>query len=104
MGEARIALFVADWLEEAGLEVELHEFAPSRANVIAIARGRGEGSGKSLMLNAHMDVVGAGGMIEPWTPRIEGTRPYGRGAYDMKASPRRDHARGPGSGRDRSWR
>ena len=38
------------------------------------------------MLNAHMDVVGAGGMTEPWTPRIDGTRLYGRGAYDMKAS------------------
>jgi acetylornithine deacetylase len=38
------------------------------------------------MLNAHMDIVGAGGMGEPWTPRIDGTRLYGRGAYDMKAS------------------
>jgi len=37
------------------------------------------------MPNAHMD-VGAGGMDEPWTPRIDGTRLYGRGSYDMKAS------------------
>ena len=41
---------------------------------------------RSLVLNAHMDVVGAGGMIDPWTPRIESHRLYGRGAYDMKAS------------------
>ncbi len=83
-GEAEIARFVADWLESAGLDVELHELSPSRANVIAVARG--SGSGRTLMLNAHMDVVGAGGMGEPWTPRIDGTRLYGRGAYDMKAS------------------
>ena len=62
----------------------MHELGPSRANVIAVARG--SGGGRTLMLNAHMDVVGAGGMGEPWTPRIDGTRLYGRGAYDMKAS------------------
>jgi acetylornithine deacetylase len=83
-GEAKIARFVAGWLEGAGLDVELHELGPGRANVIAVARG--SGGGRSLMLNAHMDVVGAGGMPEPWTPRIDGTRLYGRGAYDMKAS------------------
>ena len=83
-GEAEIARFVAGWLERAGLDVEVHDLGSSRANVIAIARG--SGGGRSLMLNAHMDVVGAGGMDEPWTPRIDGTRLYGRGAYDMKAS------------------
>jgi acetylornithine deacetylase len=83
-GEAEIARFVAAWLESAGLDVELYELGPRRANVIAIARG--SGGGRALMLNAHMDVVGAGGMGEPWTPRSDGTRLYGRGAYDMKAS------------------
>ena len=83
-GEAEIARFVASWLENAGLEVEVRDLAPGRANVIAIARG--SGGGRSLMLNAHMDVVGAGDMTEPWTPRIDGARLYGRGAYDMKAS------------------
>ena len=83
-GEVEIARFVAKWLESVGLEVELRELGPGRANVIAVARG--SGGGRTLMLNAHMDVVGAGGMAEPWTPSIEGTRLYGRGAYDMKAS------------------
>src|SRR5215208_7068582 len=83
-GEAEIARFVAAWLESAGLDVELRELGPRRANVIAVARG--SGGGRTPMLNAHMDVVGAGGMGEPWTPRIDGTRLYGRGAYDMKAS------------------
>ena len=82
-GEAAIARFVAGRLTDAGLETEIHELGPDRANVVAIARG--SGGGRSLMLNAHMDVVGAGGMADPWTPRIENGRLYGRGAFDMKA-------------------
>src|SRR5215211_8058231 len=71
-------------VEIAGFVAEPDELGPSRSNVIAVARG--SGGGRTLMLNAHMDVVGAGGMAEPWTPRSDGTRLYGRGTYDMKAS------------------
>ncbi len=83
-GEAEMASVVAGWLVAAGLDVERHELGAGRANVVGVARG--SGGGKSLMLNAHMDVVGAGGMTDPWTPRIEGDRLHGRGAFDMKAS------------------
>jgi acetylornithine deacetylase len=83
-GEAVIARFVAEWCERAGLETSLEEAAPGRPNVIAIARGTG--GGRSLMLNAHMDTVGVAGMTDPFTPRVEGDRLYGRGAYDMKGS------------------
>jgi acetylornithine deacetylase len=82
-GEGAIAWFVAEWLEQAGLEVETPEAAPGRPNVLARARGRG--GGRTLLLNAHMDVVGVDGMDEPFAPRVEGDRMYGRGAYDMKA-------------------
>jgi acetylornithine deacetylase len=75
---------VAAWLERAGLEVELEEVAPGRFNAVGIARGRG--GGRSLMLNAHMDTVGVGGMERPHEPHVEDRRLYGRGAYDMKAS------------------
>ncbi len=83
-GEAEIARFVAEWLERAGLEVELWEVAPGRPNVVGVARGRG--GGRSLLLNAHMDTVGVAGMEGGHEPRVEGDRLYGRGAYDMKAS------------------
>ncbi len=83
-GEGEIARFVAGWLERAGLEVTVEDAAPGRPNVVGIARGRG--GGRSLLLNAHTDVVGGGGMADPFVPRIDGDRLYGRGAYDMKAS------------------
>jgi acetylornithine deacetylase len=83
-GEGNIAAFVAAWLQEAGLSVTLHDLGPNRANVVGILAG--SGGGQSLMLNAHMDVVGAGGMADPWVPRREGNRLHGRGSYDMKAS------------------
>jgi acetylornithine deacetylase len=83
-GEAEIADFVAGWLREAGLEVELDEAVPGRPSVIAVARG--SGGGASLMLNAHMDTVGVEGMDHPFDPVIRDGRLYGRGAYDMKGS------------------
>lgn len=81
-GEGEIARFVANWLEQAGLEVTIEEAAPQRPNVIAVARG--SGGGRSLLLNAHMDTVGVAGMERPHEPYIEENRLYGRGAYDMK--------------------
>jgi acetylornithine deacetylase len=36
------------------------------------------------MLNAHMDTVGHGEMVDPLLPRVEGNRMHGRGSYDMK--------------------
>jgi acetylornithine deacetylase len=83
-GEADIARFVAEWCERAGLDTSLTEPAPGRPNVVAVARG--SGGGRSLMLNAHMDTVGIAGMDDPFSPRLDGGRLYGRGAYDMKGS------------------
>ena len=82
-GEAEIGRFVATWLEDTGSS-EYYELAPSRANVVG--RVAGTGGGRSLMLNAHMDTVGLGGPDGALTPRIDGDRMYGRGAYDMKGS------------------
>ena len=83
-GELGLARFVAEWCERAGLETTLTELRPGRANVVAVARG--SGGGRSLMLNAHMDTVGVAGTSEPFMPRLEGGRLYGRGAQDMKGS------------------
>ncbi len=82
-GETAITDVVAEFLRAAGLEVELVEPQPGRPS--AIGRLAGLGGGRNLLLNAHTDTVGFGAMADPLTPRVEGGRLYGRGAYDMKS-------------------
>ncbi|MBN2118828.1 MAG: ArgE/DapE family deacylase [Anaerolineales bacterium] len=83
-GEAEIARYIAQWLERAGLEVQLIESASGRPNVVGAARGTG--GGRMLLFNGHMDTVGVAGMPDAHQPRIDRAagRLYGRGAYDMK--------------------
>lgn len=84
-GEAEIARFVGNWLEQQGLEVHYQETSePGRPNVVGIARG--SGGGRSLMLNTHLDTVGTEGMKEPFAPTVHAGRLYGRGAQDTKGS------------------
>ena len=83
-GETEISRFVAGWLREHGLEVEIVEPVAGRPSVVGVLHGGGGGS--SLMLNAHMDTVGAGGMVDAFSPVVKDGRIYGRGAYDMNGS------------------
>ncbi|HSR53742.1 MAG TPA: ArgE/DapE family deacylase [Acidobacteriota bacterium] len=83
-GEAEIAGYTAQLMQDLGLEVHRHEPSPGRVSVVG--RLPGQGQGRSLMLNAHYDTVGVEGMPEPFSARIQDGRLYGRGAYDMKAS------------------
>src|SRR5260370_9383901 len=81
-GEQKIAHFVADWFERAGLDVVWDEAAPGRPNVIGIARGTG--GGRSMLLNAPMDTVGVGGMEMPHEPIFRRNRLVGPGEYARK--------------------
>jgi acetylornithine deacetylase len=83
-GEAEAADACAAMLERAGLEVTRLERAPGRPSVVGVLRGAG--GGPSLMLNGHIDTVGVEGMVNPFEPRIEDGRLYGRGSYDMKGA------------------
>jgi acetylornithine deacetylase len=60
-----------------------------RRNVVGIHRPAGAATGRSLILNGHIDVVPIGHprlwTTPPFEPRIDGDRVYGRGACDMKA-------------------
>jgi acetylornithine deacetylase len=83
-GEGNIAAYVANALSQLGLSVDVHEVEAHRPNVVGMLRG--QGGGKSLMLNAHMDTVGIENMPEPFSADIIDGKLYGRGAYDMKGS------------------
>ncbi len=61
--EARAAAIGAVRLKALGIAHEVDEFAPGRANLIA--RLKGSGTEKPLLLLSHIDVVGASG--QPWT-------------------------------------
>ena len=81
-GEQAAARALAATLESWGLRVEMHEAEPGRTNVVARA---GRGTGRSLLLNGHLDVVGVEGMTHaPFAGDERNGRLYGRGAADMK--------------------
>lgn len=83
-GEAEMAAWLADACRGIGLETRIKDVTPGRPNVIA--RWPGTGGGKSLLLTGHTDVVQVDEMtIEPFVPRIENGRMYGRGSLDMKS-------------------
>lgn len=84
--EIEIARFVHGELERYGIEAELDEFAPGRANVLG--RVRGAGRKPALVFSAHMDTMppGTGEWTHgPYSGAIADGRIYGRGACDMKS-------------------
>jgi len=81
-GEAPAVELLAGRLGARGFEVEI--VGPTDRPSL-LATHRGSGGGPSLALNGHLDTVGVEGMDDPFDPRIEGDRLYGRGTCDMKA-------------------
>jgi acetylornithine deacetylase len=83
-GESEAAAFVSEWLRKRGFETRRLEHRRGRPSIVGIARGRG--GGRSLMFNGHLDTVGVAGYAgDPFDPKMENGRIYGRGSGDMKA-------------------
>jgi len=84
-GEAKMASFVFDWLNEHGLNPQKQQAKPGRENIIAIAEGAD--SSKTLLLTSHMDTVDVQDMtIEPFSGELRDGRVSGRGACDDKGA------------------
>ena len=85
--EAGVARYVERWLRKEGFALEVHEVAPGRPNVLAWLGDAG--SGPSLLLEGHTDVVTEGDPAEwthpPFAAEVVDGRIYGRGAADMKS-------------------
>jgi succinyl-diaminopimelate desuccinylase len=77
-GMQSAAGFVKGWLEARDVEVTgtVHNGRPVLAATV------GPTGGPTIVLHGHLDVVP--GRPEQFTPRMEGDRLFGRGAYDMK--------------------
>jgi acetylornithine deacetylase/succinyl-diaminopimelate desuccinylase family protein len=82
--EGPLASYVAEYLRKHHVDVELHEFASHRPNVIAHIDA---GARRTILLEAHLDTVHADGMSVPaFEGRVVDGRLQGRGACDTKGS------------------
>lgn len=81
--EKEVAAYIAELLDREGIACELQPASGDRCNVIAVLKGNG--TGKSLMFNGHMDTVPVAGMEAPFDPVVKDGYLYGRGSSDMKS-------------------
>ena len=85
-GERKAAEYVAAQLAEVGIEADMIEAAPGRANVVA-RWGDHSGGQPPLLVHGHLDVVPARAddwTLPPFAAEISDDYLYGRGAVDMK--------------------
>ncbi|RJP73894.1 MAG: M20/M25/M40 family metallo-hydrolase [Candidatus Abyssobacteria bacterium SURF_17] len=83
--ELECATYVSDLLAKEGIDPLLLESVPKRGNVVA--RLRGDGSRKPLLLMSHLDVVPADSArweVPPFSGEVRNGEIWGRGTLDTK--------------------
>jgi len=84
-GEKEIAFYIRDYLKNIGIRSILQPALDQRPNVVGILEGKKKG--RNFVLEAHMDTVKVDNMtIDPFLPKIEEGKMFGRGACDDKGS------------------
>lgn len=84
--ERPAAEYVAERLDEAGVEAALLEQSPGRTNVVARIEGR-DRELPGLLVHGHLDVVpaeAADWSVHPFSGEVRDGVVWGRGAIDMK--------------------
>lgn len=84
-GERKLAVYMDDAMRRIGLESVLMPVEADR--VEAIGTWRGQGGGKSLLFNGHLDTNPAteGWTVDPWGGLVDDKFIYGIGVSNMKA-------------------
>jgi acetylornithine deacetylase/succinyl-diaminopimelate desuccinylase-like protein len=85
-GERDAAEYVAGLLSEVGLETEVFESLPCRANVVTRVPGA-DPTRPALLVHGHLDVVPARAddwQVDPFSAEVRDDCIWGRGAVDMK--------------------
>ena len=86
VGERRAAEYVAEQLAEVGIESQIYESEPGRANLVARWEGA-DPSAEPLLVHGHLDVVPADSRdwkVDPFSGELADGCVWGRGAVDMK--------------------
>lgn len=84
--ETKAAEYIKGVLAAEGIPAQVYESAPGRGNVVA--RLKGNGKKKPLLLMGHLDVVGVERekwTLDPFAAVIKDGYLYGRGSHDDKA-------------------
>jgi len=85
-GELEAARYVAELFDEDGLDAQIYESAPGRANVVLRIPGS-DPSLPALIVHGHLDVVPAiaeDWSVDPFGAEVIDGMIWGRGAVDMK--------------------
>lgn len=84
--ESRAAEYIKGVLAAEGIQSQIYESAPGRGNLVA--RLKGNGKKKPLLLMGHLDVVGVERdkwTLDPFAAILKDGYLYGRGSHDDKA-------------------